>query len=104
MMNTLANHGILPRDGRGITKESVIKGMRQGLNFDPTLASIMFEQAVIANPEPNATFFTLYVILGPSLTLENLTICYRVIYTPLCWRVCVAGQFANVCIWRQQPP
>jgi hypothetical protein len=62
MMNTLANHGILPRDGRNITKEAVIKGMKQGLNFDPALATIMFDQAVIANPEPNATFFTLYVL------------------------------------------
>ncbi|KAL2166318.1 hypothetical protein VTG60DRAFT_2950 [Thermothelomyces hinnuleus] len=59
MMNTLANHGILPRDGRGITKDVVIKAMKQGLNFDPALAVVMFDQAVIANPEPNATFFTL---------------------------------------------
>jgi hypothetical protein len=61
MMNTLANHGILPRDGKDITREAVIKGMKQGLNFDPALATIMFDQAVIANPEPNATSFTLYV-------------------------------------------
>jgi hypothetical protein len=60
MMNTLANHGILPHDGRAITREAVIKGMKQGLNFDSTLAVVMFDQAVIANPEPNATFFTLY--------------------------------------------
>ncbi|KXX82063.1 putative sterigmatocystin biosynthesis peroxidase stcC [Madurella mycetomatis] len=59
MMNTLANHGILPRDGREITEEAVIKAMKQGLNFDAALAVIMFEQAVIANPEPNATSFTL---------------------------------------------
>ncbi|KLU90169.1 hypothetical protein MAPG_09135 [Magnaporthiopsis poae ATCC 64411] len=59
MMNTLANHGILPRDGRNITRDAVIKAMKQGLNFDPQLATIMFDQAVIANPEPNATYFTL---------------------------------------------
>jgi hypothetical protein len=35
--------------------------MKQGLNFDPALATIIFDQAVIANPEPNATSFTLYV-------------------------------------------
>ena len=64
MMNTLANHGILPHDGRAITREVVIKGMKQGLNFDSTLAVVMFDQAVIANPEPNATFFTLYVLHG----------------------------------------
>ncbi|KAK4118850.1 Cloroperoxidase [Parathielavia appendiculata] len=59
MMNTLANHGILPRDGRNITREVIVKGMKQALNFDSALATIMFDQAVIANPEPNATYFTL---------------------------------------------
>lgn len=71
MMNTLANHGFLPRDGRNITKENAIKALNSGLNFDTTLAGIMWEQAIIANPEPNATFFTLYAhvpSLDPSLT------------------------------------
>lgn len=60
MMNTLANHGYLPRDGDNITRQVVIDAMGDALNFDSELAVIMFDQAVIANPEPNATFFTLY--------------------------------------------
>ncbi|KAI5919028.1 Chloroperoxidase [Camillea tinctor] len=59
MMNTLANHGFLPHDGKGLTKEVVVKGLKDGLNFNETLGGIMFDQAIIANPEPNATFFTL---------------------------------------------
>ncbi|KAL1631274.1 putative Chloroperoxidase [Diplodia seriata] len=59
MMNTLANHGFLPRDGRNITKANAIRALGDGLNFDAALATIMWEQAIIANPEPNATFFTL---------------------------------------------
>ncbi|KAI0442789.1 Chloroperoxidase [Xylaria telfairii] len=59
MMNTLANHGYLQRDGRNITRENAIKALADGLNFNPTLANIMFDQAIIANPEPNATYFTL---------------------------------------------
>lgn len=59
MMNTLANHGFLPRDGRNITRENAISALGNGLNFDATLAGIMWDQAIIANPEPNATFFTL---------------------------------------------
>lgn len=59
MLNTLTNHGFLPRNGRNFTKANVIKGLGDGLNFDATLAGIMWEQAIIANPEPNATFFTL---------------------------------------------
>ncbi|KAI0601599.1 Chloroperoxidase [Biscogniauxia sp. FL1348] len=59
MMNTLANHGFLPHDGRNLTREVVIGGLKAGLNFNETLGGIMFDQAVVANPEPNATYFTL---------------------------------------------
>ncbi|KAI5272173.1 Cloroperoxidase [Aureobasidium subglaciale] len=60
MMNTLANHGFISRNGGNITKENAIKGLRDGLNFDADLASLMWDKAIIANPEPNATFFTLF--------------------------------------------
>ncbi|KAF3037277.1 hypothetical protein E8E12_008484 [Didymella heteroderae] len=59
MLNTLTNHGFLPRDGRNLTRANVIKGLGDGLNFDATLAGIMWDQAIIVNPAPNATFFTL---------------------------------------------
>ncbi|CAH0033937.1 unnamed protein product [Clonostachys rhizophaga] len=59
MMNTLANHGYIPRDGRNITKPNIIAGLAMGLNFKEPLASLMFDMAIIANPEPNATYFTL---------------------------------------------
>ncbi|KAG9664743.1 Cloroperoxidase, partial [Aureobasidium melanogenum] len=59
MMNTLANHGFIPRNGDNITKENAIRGLKEALNFDAALASLMWEQAIIANPEPNATFLTL---------------------------------------------
>lgn len=59
MMNTLANHGFIPRNGGNITKQNAVKGLADGLNFDAALASLMWDQAIIANPEPNATFFTL---------------------------------------------
>ncbi|KAE8443282.1 hypothetical protein EG329_001998 [Mollisiaceae sp. DMI_Dod_QoI] len=59
MMNTLANHGFLPRDGRNITLENAVFALTTGLNFNESIAKIMWQQAVIANPQPNATFFTL---------------------------------------------
>lgn len=46
-------------DGRNLTKANVVAGLGAGLNFDPSLAELMWEQAIIVNPEPNATFFTL---------------------------------------------
>lgn len=59
MMNTLANHGYLPRDGKNLTQDIVSAGLRDGLNFDQSLTKIMFEQALPANPLPNATWFDL---------------------------------------------
>lgn len=59
MMNTLANHKFLPHDGKNITKETVIDALSGALNFNSSLSALMFEMAIIANPEPNATFFTL---------------------------------------------
>ena len=60
MMNTLANHGFLPHDGKNLTRDVVQKGLLAGLNFDAELTSIMFDQALPANPLPNATWFDLY--------------------------------------------
>ncbi|RYP55667.1 hypothetical protein DL769_010071 [Monosporascus sp. CRB-8-3] len=59
MMNTLANHNFLPHDGRNITRQDIIKATGAALNFKESLASLMFDMAVVANPEPNATYFTL---------------------------------------------
>ncbi|KAI0886753.1 Cloroperoxidase [Annulohypoxylon maeteangense] len=59
MLNTLANHGFLPHDGRNITQETTINALSSALNFNTSLATVMFQMATIANPEPNATFFTL---------------------------------------------
>ncbi|KAI5204441.1 Cloroperoxidase [Aureobasidium subglaciale] len=73
MMNTLANHGFIPHNGGNITRDNAIKGLRDGLNFDADLASLMWDEAIIANPEPNATFFTLLDItfLNPSSSDAN---------------------------------
>ncbi|PKS07921.1 hypothetical protein jhhlp_006531 [Lomentospora prolificans] len=59
MMNTLANHKFLPHDGRNLTKEVVVAALARALNFDTALGSLMFDMAIVANPQPNATFFTL---------------------------------------------
>ncbi|KAI1653497.1 Cloroperoxidase [Daldinia decipiens] len=60
MLNTLSNHQFLPRDGRNITKDKVVSAMSSALNFNESLGALMFDMAIVANPEPNATFFTLY--------------------------------------------
>ncbi|KAI0849408.1 Cloroperoxidase [Daldinia vernicosa] len=59
MLNTLSNHQFLPHDGRNITKDKVISAMGSALNFNESLAALMFQMAIVANPSKNATFFTL---------------------------------------------
>ncbi|TDZ24899.1 putative sterigmatocystin biosynthesis peroxidase stcC [Colletotrichum orbiculare MAFF 240422] len=59
MMNTLANHGFLPHDGRNLTQDTVVSALNEALNFNQSLGTLMFQMAIVANPEPNATFFTL---------------------------------------------
>ncbi|KAI1087167.1 Cloroperoxidase [Rostrohypoxylon terebratum] len=59
MLNTLANHGFLPHDGKNITQDVTVNALGSALNFNSSLATLMFQMATIANPEPNATFFTL---------------------------------------------
>jgi hypothetical protein len=59
MMNTLANHGFLHRDGLNLTEDVVINALKDGLNFDTSLSETMFKMALPANPDPNATWFTL---------------------------------------------
>ncbi|KAG9231169.1 Peroxidase, family 2-domain-containing protein [Amylocarpus encephaloides] len=76
MMNTLANHGFLPHDGRNITRENAIHTLNTGLAFDTTLAGIMWDQAVFSNPKPNAIFFTLdnlnqHNVLGHDASLSR---------------------------------
>lgn len=61
MMNTLANHGFLHRDGLNLTETVVVKALQDGLNFDTALSETMFKMALPANPEANATWFTLSV-------------------------------------------
>nr|ANZ54408.1 heme-thiolate peroxidase HTP4 [Leptoxyphium fumago] len=63
MMNTLANHGFLPHDGKNLTQEVVTKGLGDALNFDAALIQVMFKQALPANPDfPNASFFDLNML------------------------------------------
>lgn len=73
MMNTLANHGFLPHDGRNITRETLIKGLQDALNFNSSLSSLMFDMGVVANPDPKATLFTLCVKSSVKLTNEQET-------------------------------
>ncbi|CAI6332795.1 unnamed protein product [Periconia digitata] len=67
MLNTLANHGYLPRNGRGISKDMAIKALDEVLNWDVTVVSDLYDFAQPTNPEPNATTINL-----KELTTHNI--------------------------------
>ncbi|KAH6665587.1 Chloroperoxidase, partial [Halenospora varia] len=59
MLNTLANHGILPHSGKNITEEITINALVDGVNFTPALGKFLFGFARLTNPDGNATTFNL---------------------------------------------
>ncbi|KAJ5984207.1 hypothetical protein N7481_006306 [Penicillium waksmanii] len=59
MLNTLANHGYLPHDGKDISEEQTITALGNVLNIDKEFATALFQNGVSANPEKNATTFSL---------------------------------------------
>ena len=61
MLNTLANHGFLPRDGRNISKDDFNDAQVLALNFDPSLASMTTNAMVakLGSPKNSSTTFNL---------------------------------------------
>ncbi|KAE8306975.1 Chloroperoxidase [Aspergillus transmontanensis] len=59
MLNTLANHGYLPHDGKNITEEHTIRALKVALNIEEELSQYLFQEALTTNPAENATTFSL---------------------------------------------
>jgi hypothetical protein len=60
MLNTLANHGFFPHDGKNIDLETALAGLGAALNGERDLGTSLFESAVKSNlATPNATTFSL---------------------------------------------
>lgn len=70
-LNTLANHGYLPRNGRGITQAKLRDGIKEGFNINSLDAAILFGAAVRTNTKyPLARDFDLDT-LGREGVLEH---------------------------------
>lgn len=59
MLNALANHGFLPRDGYNITQEMTETVFLNILNIHPALARKQFQFGLTSVDSPNATAFSL---------------------------------------------
>jgi hypothetical protein len=70
MLNTLANHGFLPREGRDFTLPVVKNALRQALNVSEDISEMLFNFAITTNPAPNATTWGLDT-LGNHNILEH---------------------------------
>ncbi|KAK6078669.1 hypothetical protein SCUP234_06007 [Seiridium cupressi] len=59
MLNALANHGLLPHDGKDYTHDLIVSTFNATLNIEETVAAFSFQQALTTNPIANATTFSL---------------------------------------------
>ncbi|KAI1172244.1 Chloroperoxidase [Nemania sp. FL0916] len=59
MLNTLANHGFLPRNGRNINENQTVEALNKALNLDMDFGRFLFTAGRLSNPLPNATWFNL---------------------------------------------
>ena len=50
---------MLPRDGKGVTKEMAVKAMTDAINFDADVAKIFASAALTTNPDAHAHSFDL---------------------------------------------
>ncbi|KAI9048872.1 hypothetical protein LZ554_006728 [Drepanopeziza brunnea f. sp. 'monogermtubi'] len=67
MLNTLANHGFIPRDGRNITLEVATAAFKDALNFNSTFAKQFWGQGMKAQPDSGVESFDLSMLNVPSL-------------------------------------
>lgn len=59
MLNVLANHGYLPRNGRNIDKATTRMAMKNGLNLDSDFADMMFDPGLLTSTKPSSFSFDL---------------------------------------------
>lgn len=62
MLNTLANHGFLPHNGRDITRDIFLKALTDALNFDQESVDRLFTGGLNAVPKFNSTVSCLGIL------------------------------------------
>ncbi|CAK4032758.1 related to chloroperoxidase [Lecanosticta acicola] len=50
-LNSLANHGFIPHDGKNMTLDTIIQGLADGMNIDAPFASFLFAGGSLAAPD-----------------------------------------------------
>ncbi|KAF2000744.1 Cloroperoxidase [Amniculicola lignicola CBS 123094] len=58
-LNSLANHGLIPRDGKDISAPQVIKGLNEGMNVSMEVATMLARAALGLSSNPSSGKFSL---------------------------------------------
>ena len=59
MLNTLANHGFLPHNGKHISQTETENALFDALHINKTLGNFLFQFALRTSPKSNGTTFNL---------------------------------------------
>jgi hypothetical protein len=59
MLNALANHHILPHNGKGVTKAMAVDVLTRAINLDSSIANVFASTALRANPDHSTHYFDL---------------------------------------------
>lgn len=59
MLNSLANHGFLPRSGRNVSIDQVVNGIDEALNLSPLSSRPVVELAATTSTTGNPSTFNL---------------------------------------------
>lgn len=59
LLNTMANHGFIARDGKNIDMQMMISGIGKGINFDPLLITTLGASGFSTSTTGNASTFNL---------------------------------------------
>ncbi|EME40839.1 hypothetical protein DOTSEDRAFT_74410 [Dothistroma septosporum NZE10] len=70
-MNTLANHGFIPHNGKGLTQPIVTKGLADALNIGPDLANFLFAGGLLSAPQPLLGSFDLNMLDQHNFPIEH---------------------------------
>lgn len=92
-INALANHGILPHNGKGITKEAAITALKNAVNLGPSIATVFAAGGVGANPDHSTNTFDLnhvekhnYIEHDVSLTRNDIAFGSNSDFCPETWK------------------
>lgn len=58
-LNALANHNILPHNGKGIDKAMTVKVLKEAYNIDSHISTVFAIGAIATNPDKHADFYNL---------------------------------------------